>query len=197
MLLLLLPLLQWGATKIGMRQTPGAEKSVQVTARAVSLAAVLPPDAVVSLLKVDVEGFEPVVMAEAAPLIRAGLVHHMLFEYAPAYYTPRMNERGPGVVDALPRMMLDLHDAGYSIAHLPWGLVFAADHMKSRGWAAPLPGMERITRRHSEYDLWSMQHARDGSLPGARGPQSWPCEAMRAAGIAPKPDFLGAKWAHW
>eukprot|EP00775_Hariotina_reticulata_P002154 gene2154-2472_t len=188
---------QWGATKVGEKQTPGARDSIKVTAKAVSLKDVLGQDEHVDLLKVDVEGYEPVVMAEASHLIKANRIDNILFEYAPAYFVGRMNDRGPENMDALPRMMLNLFDAGYKMAWLPWGIVFGASHMGSSGWGAALPQLQQVTKEHSQYDLWSMQKLRNGTLPGMAGPQSWPCKAMRAAGIQTKPDWLQAYWAHW
>jgi len=55
-------------------------------------------------------------MAEASHLIKAGRIDNILFEYAPAYFVGSLNDRGPENTDALPRMMLNLFDAGYTMA---------------------------------------------------------------------------------
>eukprot|EP00878_Enallax_costatus_P012288 GHUV01012835.1.p1 GENE.GHUV01012835.1~~GHUV01012835.1.p1 ORF type:complete len:415 (+),score=90.28 GHUV01012835.1:144-1388(+) len=190
---------QWGATRIGSQQTPGAATSIPVQATAVSLKRVLPANGVIDLLKVDVEGYEPLVMSDAADLIKSKLVRDILFEYSPGYYTPRLHDKGPDMVDALPRMMLDLFDVGYQMAWLPWHVVFRKDHLKqgAGGWDAPLPAMQQVVRKHSEYDLWSMQSMRDKKLPGAKGPDSWPCPEMRATKIAANTDGYGAFWSLW
>ena len=65
------------------------------------------------------------------------------------------------------------------------------------GWDAPLPAMQQILRKHSQYDLWSMRAMRNNKLPGARGPESWPCPEMREAGLAAIPDGYGANWSLW
>lgn len=99
----------------------GAVSSVPVHAIAVSLTEALPADGVIDLLKVDVEGFEPLVMTDAWDLIiKAGLVHDILFEYSPGCYTPQLHDKGPDMVDALPGMITNLFDVGYQMAWLPW-----------------------------------------------------------------------------
>jgi hypothetical protein len=43
----------------------------------------------VSLLKIDVEGFEPEVLRGAKGLLRAGAIDLVLFEYSPRFYLQR------------------------------------------------------------------------------------------------------------
>lgn len=59
----------------------------------------------------------------------------------------------------LPTMLLVLLEAGFSLYHIPWGITFI-NPREPLGYAAPLPAMETITRKHVEYDLWSAEMMR-------------------------------------
>lgn len=81
------------------------------------------------------------------------------------------------------------------------GACVKKDHFQQGGgcWGAPLPAVQQIMRKHREYDLWSMQATRAGTLPGAQGPESWPWPAaeMRDVQLTSTPDDHGAFWTLW
>jgi FkbM family methyltransferase len=72
----------------------------------------------VTLLKVDVEGFEPEVMRGASAGLSSGAIRRVLFEYSPEFYRRRgLDERG---------VIAFLQDRGFDL-HLPDGTRFSAD----------------------------------------------------------------------
>ena len=56
----------------------------------------------------------------------------------------------------LPEMLLKFFEAGYSMGHIHWGMVFAPPN-PALGWATAPPEMEEIVKQHALYDMWSAE----------------------------------------
>lgn len=90
----------------------------------------------VTLLKVDVEGFEPEVFRGAEAALSSGAIQRVLFEHSPGFYRER------GIDDLAPVTFLE--DRGF-VLRLPDGTPFSADDAKPQTQADVLafaPGVE-------------------------------------------------------
>lgn len=97
----------------------------------------------VTLLKVDVEGFEPEVMRGASAGLSSGAIRRVLFEYSPAFYRRRgLDERG---------VIAFLQDLGFDL-RMPDGTRFSAGDARTEaqcdvlGFAPGVPPTPRDER---------------------------------------------------
>uniref|UniRef100_A0A383VY30 Methyltransferase FkbM domain-containing protein n=1 Tax=Tetradesmus obliquus TaxID=3088 RepID=A0A383VY30_TETOB len=144
----------------------------------------------VDLLKVDVEGYEPSVLATAQALLTAGAVDNIVLEYSPGVYerSSRWSE-----MDVHPRMLLDLTKAGFRLMHMPD--TFTRVWWDGRAVAGAIPKLREVTPTNLKYDLWDAAMYSTGALD----PTSKPfCPAMVALGLNNQgiPERLHPKSLH-
>jgi len=162
----------WGTASIGGANidesidNEGDYKKVNVTGE--SLDQVLGPrNQRITLLKADVEGFEPGVVAGAQRLLQEERVDNMVMEYSPAVW----EKNNLSSVHIGPEMLLQLHHLNFSIGHIQHkeGL---PDH-SLRSWSEPLAQLQEVTRKNIMFDLWDAKQISQNLM--------WfkpPCEEM-------------------
>ncbi|KAG2426906.1 hypothetical protein HXX76_012693 [Chlamydomonas incerta] len=134
----------------------------------------------VALLKVDVEGFEPVVFKSGEALLASGRVANVLLEYSPGM-PETLEHFFPGqaldvVAEDPPRMLQSLlRRGGYTALQLP-------DNFAKSGFLPeidrPLPEFPQVLPESVQYDLADVGRFRAVAAPGA--PCPWPPELVAA-----------------
>ncbi|KAG2500498.1 hypothetical protein HYH03_001276 [Edaphochlamys debaryana] len=138
----------------------------------------------VELLKVDVEGYEPMVFKSAHRLLDNHKVTDILLEYTPglAEAWERYNQADPALMaklplttDDAPRMVLALLRRGYKVAQLE-------DEFAKSGYAPdmrhPFPPLPEVTEKALLRDIADLERFRNYSKPNAGCP--WPAELIGA-----------------
>ncbi len=154
----------WGTAGIGGgnldKNIPNDGEYERLIRRVERLDDAVPASSQVLVLKADVEGFEPGVFRGAARLLARGGVDNIIMEYSPGV-AERMEDWQLNRAES--RMLLDLVDAGFAIAHLDPGRI---------GWPGPWAGptaapLEEVSRRVLEHDAFDA--AELGAQPATLG----------------------------
>ncbi|KAF8057631.1 branched-chain-amino-acid aminotransferase-like protein 1 [Scenedesmus sp. PABB004] len=168
---------QWGTASIGGANfDPGSHDAKRGPPQEVAVVSEGLDDvlgnATVALLKVDVEGAEPAVLATAPRLLGEGRLANIVLEYSPGVYerSARWGETG-----LFPRMLLGLARANFTMAHLPDD--FVRVWAPGRGVSVALPPLRVITPANLLFDVWETQTFRTGYLVSGAAPPF--CSAMK------------------
>ncbi|GLI68297.1 hypothetical protein VaNZ11_012658 [Volvox africanus] len=135
----------------------------------------------VLLLKVDVEGYEPVVFQSGQRLISEGRLENILMEYSPGMpetlqrFFPTVGTKTPITVEDPPKMLLEIMNKGFTIVQLP-------DNFAKSGYSPqlldPIPEFQEVTARSVMYDLVDAAWFQNISASGSKCP--WPPELQLA-----------------
>ena len=139
----------------------------------------------VLLLKIDVEGFEPEVLASAKHLLQHGNVENIIMEYSPGVAEVNRNW---GLAEENPGRLLGLAQSGYSILHCDEGF----RTLNALDWDAPLPEMREVAMSSLLHDVEDAKRLQQGTLGCPLPPELvetgafWSCP--RDSDAFPPPD---------
>ncbi|KAK9785855.1 hypothetical protein WJX73_004640 [Symbiochloris irregularis] len=121
----------------------------------------------VALMKLDVEGFEPVAMESAKGILDAHKISNVFMEYSPGVYD--VNNRWEDAPD-WPKMLLYLHEHGFSLHHLADDFVRAGPTINNTFAKFVLPKMREITPENLKADMEDARKLQSRTL-GCNAPQ--------------------------
>lgn len=149
----------WGTAGIGGKninsdqKKSGTEKVKAVSERVDEVV----PSQDVLFMKIDVEGFEPGVLASSKGLLQGGKVENIIMEYSPGVVEANadwaLSEDNPG-------KLLGLVQEGYTILHLNESFRVASGF----SWDGKLPVMRRVTEESLRHDVEDAKRLQAGTL---------------------------------
>ncbi|KAF6258050.1 hypothetical protein COO60DRAFT_1701519 [Scenedesmus sp. NREL 46B-D3] len=117
----------------------------------------------IALLKLDVEGFEPQVLAGAHQLLQKQLIDNILLEYSP-HIVERTDISN---LSRMPRMLLSLLAAGFKLGHIT-RRDFGAREVRSL--SEPLEMLPAVTETNLKFDLFDCLQMTEQGLMWLRQP---------------------------
>jgi len=139
----------WGLASVDSQNLQHDEVKEEVVVEAERVDSWVKED--VLLLKADVEGYEPQVLAASWKLLKQKKVAHVLMEYSPGISERQHDWSG---LEELPRRLHDMLGFGYAAAHLPmrfatpWPPKGMEEHYRT-----PLPAFEEVTASSLKLDI--------------------------------------------
>ena len=149
----------WGTAGIGGKNIAADQKksgTEKVKAMSERVDDFVPPQKVL-VMKIDVEGFEPGVLASSKGLLQGGKVENIITEYSPG--VAEMNSDW-ALAEDNPGKLLGLKQEGYSILHLNESFRVASGFP----WDGELSAMREVTEIGLKHDIEDTRRLQNGTL---------------------------------
>lgn len=133
-------------------------------------------------LQMDIEGWEPRVLAGATRLLASGRVDHLLLEYSPGV-VERLQDMA--LQEELPASILPLvKDGAYALAHLPTFGFAAPWPPKEIDGSEPLPELEEVGAEELAWDIKTLAQRKVSGASQSEGKSTCGTNAELAAAVA-------------